>query len=57
MSSANVFLKMALLNPEPATPVSLLQHATGRRQFNGQAALRPANNDRYDAFQAISNLA
>ena len=57
MSSANVFLKMALLNPEPATPVSLLQHATGRRQVNGQAALRPANNDRYDAFQAISNLA
>ena len=31
MSSANVFLKMTLLAPEPAMPVRLVRHAAGRR--------------------------
>ena len=38
MSSASVFLKMALLAPEPAMPVRLVRHAAGRRP---PAAERP----------------
>ena len=57
MSSANVFLKMTLLNPEPATPVRLVRHATGRAIRNGRTPLRPINGDRYAVEERISTLA
>ena len=57
MSSANVFLKMALLSPEPATPVHLVRHAAVRRQVNGQTPLGSINGDRYAALKEITNLA
>jgi hypothetical protein len=57
MSSANVFLKMNLLAPEPATPVRLLQHASGRRPLNGQSPIRAPNGEPYVAFKGISTLA
>ena len=60
MSSANVFLKMTLLAPEPAMPVRLVRHAAGRRPLNGQGYemthLRPINGNRYSASGGISNL-
>ena len=60
MSSANVFLKMALLTPEPAMPVALVRHAAGYRPLNGQGyemtPLGPVNGDRYTASGGISNL-
>lgn len=61
MSSANVFLKMSLLAPEPAMPVRLVRHAAGRRPLNGQrdnmTPLGPANGERYAISDRISSLA
>ncbi len=61
MSSANVFLKMTLLAPEPAMPVRLVRHAAGRQPLNGHrdnmTPLRPVNGDRYAASGGISSLA
>ncbi len=61
MSSANVFLKMTLLAPEPVLPMRLVRHATGRRPLNGHSdnptLIGPVNGDRYTASGGISNLA
>lgn len=61
MSSANVFLKMTLLTPEPVLPVRLVRHAAGRRAMNGRSdimtPLGPVNGERYAVSDRLSSPA